>query len=420
MKLQSIQMLRAVAALMVVAYHLTTIRGAMVFPDVDVYSLDGVPVLENGYAGVDLFFVISGFIMAYVTGERTRGPATAGLFLVSRAVRIYPPWWLFAGIFTAYMLTAHVVLNVEGLGWDAFAGGAIAPGEYLWKSFALIPQEAFPVLNVGWTLVHEMYFYLVFALSLLVSRRWLVPFLLVWGAIVLALSLAGYSFAIGRDLLTLAVHPMTLEFILGAFAGIAVQSGRRWRPGLVTAVSALIWAGVLIFVLSPVNVLEEAAPGSVVMVGHQLAFATEEPWNLFLLEWGRVIAFGLPGALLVYGLASLEAEDRLKGWTPLVRIGDWSYALYLSHIIVLVALARLFPILQARLGLPEWTALTEQSIWGAAAFSTLAITACLITAWLAYTLFERPVMALYGRLRRNWSGGGRARLAPAPLAARVW
>jgi len=420
MKLQSIQMLRALAALMVVGFHLRIVRGEMAFPDLDVYAMGAAPLAENGYAGVDLFFVISGFIMVYVTGERTRGPGTAGLFLASRAARIYPPWWLFAGIFTAYMIVAHVALDVQGLGWDALAGGTIPPIEYLWKSFALVPQDSYPVLNVGWTLIHEMYFYLVFALSLLVSRRWLGPFLAVWAALVLGFALSGYSYAIGRDLLTLAVHPMTLEFIAGAIVALAVQSGRRWRPGLVTVLALLAWVGASVFLLPPTRILPEGTTGGVVSLGHQFALVTGVGWNVFVLEWGRVIAFGLPGAALVYGLVSLEAEGRLKAWTPLVRVGDWSYALYLSHIIVLVALARLFPIAQARLGLPEWAALTGPGPLGALAFSALALIVCLITAWLAYRLFERPVMALYGSLRSSWSRDGAARLSPAPVAARIW
>ncbi|MEN0079618.1 MAG: acyltransferase, partial [Pseudomonadota bacterium] len=335
LKLNTVQFLRGLAAILVVLFHLRIIREQMVFPGRDVVGLGSALLIENAYAGVDLFFVISGFIMVYVTADRSRGAATAGVFLASRAARIYPPWWLFAGLTTAYMLTFHVALNRDGLGWAAFADGAVAPGEHLLKSFALLPQAALPVLNVGWTLIHEMYFYAAFAVTLLVSRRWLGPMLAVWAGLVAGGAAAGLSAPYPTGFVSLALHPLTLEFILGAFAALAVQSGRRWRPALVTALASAAWVAALVFVAPPGSVLPEGAgAGQVMVLGHQIAFDPGAGWHAFMLEWGRVAAFGVPCAGLVYGLVSLEAEGRVKVWRGFVRLGDWSYALYLSHLLV--------------------------------------------------------------------------------------
>ena len=430
MKLNSIQMLRAIAALLVLFYHVRGVQTRMLADAGLDASGRWAPLVDNGFAGVDLFFVISGFVMVFVTAQGARGPMAATSFLFARAVRIYPLWWLFAGIFTLYMLTAHAWLDLFGLGWDAIGAGE-PPAEYLAKSFALVPQAQYPVLNVGWTLIHEMYFYLVFTVFLLLPHRWLPALLAGWAVLVFAGGLAGFAAPIAGTLLTLAAHPMTLEFILGAVTALLVLSGRRWRPGIASIIGA-IWLGVALwFVLPPEFTPSPDAPplfAGLVWTDGQIALVGTENWSAYTLSWGRVIAYAVPCALLVYGLACLEIEGRLPVSRMLVRLGDWSYALYLSHILVLAGLAIILPDVLAMaerlFSVPQSVTELFQPINpgldGNIGFSILACTASIVTAGLAYNFFERPVMAWFGAARRKLFSGPRATLAPGVLRARIW
>ena len=162
MKLQWIQALRAIAASLVLIAHLGQ-------EEADAFAAGLAPAWTlAGVSGVDLFFVISGFVMVYVTRGTTHGaPAIAGRFLYSRAARIYPPYWLFTALAIA--------------GYFIFDGLSRSLGELdLVRDILLIPGEEPPVLLVGWTLIHEMYFYIVFTGLLLLPRRFLPALVTVW------------------------------------------------------------------------------------------------------------------------------------------------------------------------------------------------------------------------------------------------
>ena len=136
---------RGVAANLVVFSHLFFVQAK--------YTTAGVlPAFAlYGLAGVDMFFVLSGFIMVAVAG-RNIGPIR---FLWRRAARIYPTYWLVSLAVLALAIVAPALVD----------SSVIAPIS-LWRSFLLVPGETVPLLAVGWTLVHEMYFYLVFAIFL--------------------------------------------------------------------------------------------------------------------------------------------------------------------------------------------------------------------------------------------------------------
>ena len=327
--------------------------------------LDGV-----GGSGVDLFFVISGFVMVYVTRGSFGSAATPAVFLYNRATRIYPPVWLF----TALALAGFYAV---GSAPDWLDPSSILPSFLLW------PTALPPLLGVSWTLIHEMYFYLVFALFLSGPARWLRSWLAVWAIIVLAGNFTGLGRIDPR--LAIALHPMTLEFILGCIAGLLACSGRRkFAP------FALV-LGLALYVLAWIV----------------MAFTARDGGPL-PLEWARTLACGPAAFLLVYGMAVLEADHGWRAPRPLVALGDWSYALYLSHPLVLAALALLWaPWEQA--GNP-----LDNIAWMATAAA-----AAIGFAALAYLLFERPVLALAGQGRRRLFG--KTPLPPRQeMAARIW
>jgi peptidoglycan/LPS O-acetylase OafA/YrhL len=464
MKLHSVQMLRGLAAITVMIYHIRASETQLIGPGPGQLPLVG-GLFTNGFLGVDLFFVISGFIMVFVAAASPASPRVAAEFLFARFARIYPLWWVFAALMTAYMLLTYGLHGEVEAGFAAIGRG-IPPVEYLVKSFLLAPQPDHPILGVGWTLVHEVHFYVVFALVLLAPPRvrpWLVA---AWGGLVLAGALMGLSSPIAGTLLELATYPMTLEFILGAGVGWLVTSGRRWRPALVSAI-AVFW-----------------------LVFAACAHAEVTEWTLSM---GRVLWFGLPCVLLVYGFASLDIEGRLSALVPpvmgaaaaiaifqtiglpdpataparmeaallavgsggavcvfvaaigllsarlgggmpgfltapartaksgAVALGDWSYALYLSHIFVLQGLQRVFSRLEEQ---PGWAGalfnVPAEGRLGNTAYVIACIIGSIVIAWLAYRMIEQPVIRGTSSLRRTLFSGNGAQVRPAEVRAAVW
>ncbi len=444
MKLQSVQALRGIAALLVVVYHARALELAGLARSGSSETALVGGFFASGFAGVDLFFVISGFIMVWVTQDLRAGPVTSADFLFARLTRVYPVWWAAAGLGLLYMVLSGGVALIDS------SGVAIKPGtpeyQYLLKSFLLIPQADYPVLLIGWTLIHEIYFYLVFALLLLLPRRFLPFALLGWGALVVAASLLGLSLPIAQNALTLAAHPMTMEFIFGAAVGLMVTSGLFWRPGIVTLLSTL-WIAAAICL--------QGVPST------------------YTLQWGRVLEIGLPCAGLIYGMASLNDQGRLAwlipalagavaavliyqlfgldpaspfavrrdavilaviiggvtmlvvlwagwllgqarpGWllatTPVWRgllgtfahLGNWSYSIYLFHLFALGILQRLMARTEVTSPLAPLFRLGAPGILDNLLFVIAGTAAAIAAGWLGYMIAERPAQAAFGWLRRR-------------------
>ena len=117
-------------------------------------------------SGVDLFFVISGFVMVTITGNQFQRAGFVREFLFHRITRIYPLYWLFTLLALAVLLARPDMLKRS---FEA---------QELVRSVLLLPQDGLPLLMVGWTLIHEMYFYIVFSLLLVSERRVLLLLLL--------------------------------------------------------------------------------------------------------------------------------------------------------------------------------------------------------------------------------------------------
>lgn len=443
MKLQSIQILRGIAALLVVVYHIR----AMEMLAIGNNGLSELPLLNsfvtNGYAGVDLFFVISGFIMVYVTDGLRSGVKSSLEFLFARVTRIYPLWWVFAGLMTL-MFVAYNATSF-GAGWDRVSQGQpMIP--YLIKSFMLVPQNAHPVLGVGWTLIHEMYFYAAFTLMILVPRRFWLWILLAWGSVIAGGSFFGLTRTFASDLSALVFYPMTMEFIMGAVVGLAVSSGIAWRSGILTLVATL-W------------------------LVAALTFQGVDDANLMM--WGRVVWFGLPCTLLVYGFATLELSNRQAwlvpafsgaiaaclisllynvfadstttdrfgaaimsavvgaitmmivlwtGWLggqampdrviavaprmqgvyrSLARLGDWSFSLYLCHPLLFAPVRLVFAPLGEVDALAPVFQVGHPGPFDNIAFYAVSLVSAILVAALAYRFIERPMIIGFGKLRER-------------------
>jgi len=270
----SIQYLRALAASLIVFHH------AMAPPAV-------APYYSHHFAefGVDLFFVISGYIMWTTTALGQSGPLS---FWIARIVRVAPLYWVFTTLFIAVTLLAPQTLFNPPL-LDPFL---------IIKSYLFVPGTLPPVYTLGWTLNYEMFFYLVFGLCLLVPQRHLRVTAI---AIVLSgLVLAGWIGSPSNPMLSHYTNPIMLEFL----AGVIIAAAAPWLARLSPLIAlALIGVGVL-------------------AVAHY-AWAGLSP--------ERFIALGSPAALIVTGALVFEPKARVAPNRLGLLLGDASYSIYLAH-----------------------------------------------------------------------------------------
>ncbi len=331
MKLLQLQVLRGLAALLVVLFHAQSVCPGLVGSP----SASAAVMGRFGSYGVDLFFVLSGFIIRYAEPVGGYEPRT---FLFRRICRVLPVYWLltlvalclgFVFSHTSGTPEPDLLLVARSLGFVSFANGTQ------------------PLLYVGWSLEFEVFFYLATFAFLFLSRS---P----WRAVTVTFSLLtalGSALVLGRvealrELREFFLDPLLLEFALGVFLGHAA----RTREVDVLAASSLV-----------------------------LGFVTT-----LVARWdghgGRVIVAGLPAALLLWTALVCERRGLLRAPRVLVELGDASYSTYLLQVFTLSAFGKL--------GL---------SLWGTASSDVLVMFATFATvgAGVAFHRFvEAPLVRL--------------------------
>lgn len=286
-----IQVLRALAALMVAAGHAQ-------FEAAGLAARAGLPFAPAAWlpwpAGVDVFFVISGFIIVHAAAPLHGRTDARRVFLAHRIARVVPLYWL------ATTLTLALAWLRPGLVGAGTEGPLSIAASYLFWPMARADGTVLPLYSLGWTLNYEMAFYALFALVLPWGRRGAVLGVV---ALLAALVLVG---ALVRPLqgpiavpLTFWGDPIVLEFACGAGLALARQEGLR-LPG--PARLALAVAGLAL-----------------------LSLAGAEP------ALPRFIAWGGPATLLVAAAALGPAGAAPRPLRPAIVLGDASYALYLAH-----------------------------------------------------------------------------------------
>lgn len=328
-----VQYLRGLAAIMVVWFH----------------SRSQVPSLERffaegGASGVDLFFTISGFIMVATSSKSNTGPME---FMRRRIVRIVPIYWFMTLLMVTLALVAPSLFKT-----------LIVTPEALLQSLLFIPHfsnsfpdHAWPLLVPGWTLNYEMFFYAMFALSLVApSKIRLGVLTIAFSALVMAGFLFGpFTSAIGQTY----TNPILMEFVAGALIGAAWLRG--WiRPSFFAAVLMAIAGFALL--MSPVHF------------------------------WG--ISFKICGSSLLL-LAALS--PKLANWKNalLESIGNASYSLYLTHLFTL----GIIRVAWGKLSLNEPTPLT------ATMFMCTAIIGSTLVGILIFNFLEKPLLQLFSKKR---------------------
>ncbi len=355
-KLFSIQALRGIAAFLVLIFHI----GAQYGHETGAFMAHSTGKFwTQGYAGVDMFFVISGFIMVYVTTEVAPSLQNAGRFLKARITRIYPLWWVVSIIMMAYFWVSYGQIAAP----DRAIGAQILP--YTIKSWFLWPQPKVPGLGLGWTLIHEVLFYALFAGGLLFTRSLLPIWLGVWAVVIAGASWIQMPSNYADNMWQLFTSPLNLEFILGAFAAMWFLKGPAKLGGVVLGCGVLCLAAAL----------------TVGIRGGD---------GVFL--WKRVLVFGLPSAAIILGFAWLEQQGRMKVPNFLVKLGDWSYSLYLIHFIVILAIGRIWGSLAEHL--PSALRLGADGALDNILYIALVIILSVIASAMSYRLIERPAMKL--------------------------
>jgi len=340
-KINNIQGLRGIAVLFVVFFHLMLIE--------DKYDHNRIipKWLSFGISGVDLFFVISGFVIVTVTRNQFKIPGSAIRFLYHRVSRIYPLYWIYSSLVLAlFLFKPNWVNSAQGNQVDIFS------------SFLLLPQNLLPLINVGWSLIHEMYFYGFFFLLMLTIRETFLPLsLIAWGCAVLLYQMLFVS-ASDNAYMKLIFHPLTLEFIGGCFIAIKYHTNEKRfsRRGLLFVIAlglALLMANALVEQITD---------------------------HLYLNTWWwRITTLGIPSLLLVHCLALLERhDDLLPRW--LVAIGDASYSMYLSHVLVLSALGRI------------WQMFSSDSVMDNLIVLPMMTALAIAFALSSYQFLEKPIM----------------------------
>ncbi|WP_283780548.1 acyltransferase family protein [Pseudomonas abieticivorans] len=326
----SVQYLRALAALLVVVAHSLHKVGQLSSVPIEGFTL--------GDAGVDLFFIISGFVMCHVSANKSISPVN---FMRARLVRILPLYWL--------LTCAALVVFLINPGMVNSSGGVTT----LVHSFTLFPVGQKLLIQNGWTLSYEFWFYLIFALGLQVqgAARLAIVSVIIVGLVALGMWLKPLAPA-----LSFATQPLLLEFLMGCAAYGLIR--REWlgRP-----------AYLLILVLGLAGaVVANNCPGSA----------------------SRVLLWGVPMMAVFIGCVGLEAWFRQWAEHAVGRLlkglGDASYSLYLSHPFAISTVA----VLLKKSGLQHYT--------------LLSVIALVVASWVAgqlcYVFVEKPLLKRF----RHW------------------
>lgn len=341
-KIVSIQILRAVAVLFVVFHHIFL---------AEIKYGHGETVIPHflgllGASGVDLFFVISGFVMVTVTRGKFQRSIESIRFLVSRATRVYPLYWIYSLILLAVFLIRPDLVNASE-----------SNQANLLESFLLIPTARLPLLMVGWSLLYEIYFYIVFAILLLFPEKFLIYELIGWAGVVAVANLIAPQFGFALSpIVTLITRPFVFDFVFGGLIASQVHHGKHGSSALALAIGAAMIVSV----------------PSVYFIKFTDAFPE---------EWLRLAIFGIPYALVVYGAVALEAGRGKVFFSAFKPIGDASYSIYLSHVFVITALGRLW----------GWAAIP--GIADNLVVIVLAAASAIIWGLISYRFFELPLLA---------------------------
>ncbi|MFI8505011.1 acyltransferase family protein [Streptomyces sp. NPDC085524] len=341
-RLYALDGLRLLAALTVLSFHWTASTDAREIWGGKV-PMDFMPGIARftayGWLGVQLFFIISGFVICMSCWGRRPGD-----FFVSRVIRIFPAYW------TAVLLTAGVLLLTPGLGRsDARAGldlKTVLANLTMFHGQLGVKQ----VDGVYWTLWMELQFYLLFSIvvTMGLTYRRVVAFCGIWSFAALVAPQTEIP------LVRMLAMPGESPYFI---AGVAMFLMYRFGPNL------LLWGIVGFTWLVAISRVHQLKSGFEVVVGHPLS------WS------GVALVITLCYAVVL--AVALGLFDGIR-WKGLTVAGALTYPLYLIH-------------QEAGWTLIHWLRLRGT---GSGVALGLSLVAALVTAWLIHRVVERPASGL--------------------------
>jgi len=334
-RLLSLESARGVAALLVVLFHATEIMSSAKYYSYEAF--DGF--FRFGYAGVDFFFVLSGFIILYVHFDDIGNVNSVSNFLRKRLIRIYPIYWVVTLIvvcvifmmplFTSEIDTIHII-----------------------KSIFLIPQDRLPIVGVGWTLIYEVFFYLLFSILIICpTLGWTIIVTVVLAIIssgLMGMHLDDENWSFSLSFLLNLHH---LEFFLGMLIGFFIRSGWKMKYSWTVfyiAVASLLLTGII-------------------NTGNTNS-------DLFTLIYAII------SGVIILCLASSELTGRIYIPDWMTFLGAASYSTYLVHYLALSVLAKLTMLGGIESLLPLWM------------IFTLLVLMAVIAGSCFHLLVEKPLL----------------------------
>jgi exopolysaccharide production protein ExoZ len=290
-----LQYIRAIAALLVVYFH-AILQLEKLNPDAWITDY------LFGKSGVDLFFVLSGFVMWITTSDK---PQTVSDFWWKRVRRVVPLYWAVTLAAAAVALVVPQIL--KSTQFDI---------PHILASLAFLPwlnpsdpsaEMIAPLIVPGWTLNYEMYFYLLFGLCLLVPVRFRIAAItILMGTIFMVANLLPESTAA-----RFYGDTIIFEFVAG------VMLGRVYKAGV-------------------------SFSGPLVLIGVVAGFAALLFNDYRAFDAPRLFAIGIPAAAIIFFATAIRIPD-LKAWRWLRILGDASYSIYLTHIFTLAGSRMVYP-----------------------------------------------------------------------------
>lgn len=283
-KFNSLQVIRALSAIMIVGHHVALYMNDTSLPMIN-------KVFFNGWIGVDVFFVLSGFILYYTSYKKIGHKDQCKDFIFKRLSRIYPVYW--------------VVLSAVLIVWPSYFDIRYEIKDIL-KSYLLVPQTKLPVLGVTWFLSYIVFFYLLFAMIIYFNKKISYPLISGWLIGVLLNSFGIISHPNFYFNFIFSNH--FVEIVAGCLVAIIFIKKPLKKP--ILAISS----GFILFLMIFNNIIN----------GSIIRNSTES-----------ILLFSLAVGLIILGCAVYESINDLDFPKSILAIGDASYAIFLTHFNIL-------------------------------------------------------------------------------------
>jgi exopolysaccharide production protein ExoZ len=342
-KLFLLQYIRALAASLVVLFHASIVLK-------EYYHQEFLgDFFKVGYMGVDLFFVLSGFIIFYIHHKDIGLSSKFNTFSLKRIIRVYPSYWIILlAIIPIYFIA------------PSFGNGNETELKQILTSFFLLPNSDGTIITVAWTLKQEILFYLFFAVFfiLIPNGKKIIStfFVIIWAITTILLTLLNIES--NNTLVNYIFNPMNLEFLFGGVVAYLILNKKYSLKGA--------------FIFSIVGII-------LFLVSWYLSYMHSfEAKNIY-----RVMIWGVPSTIIIFSLIAINLSKQLNLNKLFIFVGDASYSIYLTHFLALSFISKVF------------IKFHVNEVLGIFITGVITIVLCMIIGCLYYKIIERPLLRFF-------------------------